>query len=51
MVDVAPLRSRARSDDGPLGAVGVAPGDYVLVTAHRAGNVDDPRGWRGSSPC
>jgi UDP-N-acetylglucosamine 2-epimerase len=43
MVDVALLfQPRARADDGPLEAAGVAPGEYVLATAHRAGNVDDP---------
>jgi UDP-N-acetylglucosamine 2-epimerase (non-hydrolysing)/UDP-GlcNAc3NAcA epimerase len=43
MVDVAQLfQPRAREDDGPLAAPGVTPGEYVLVTAHRAGNVDDP---------
>ena len=43
MVDVALLvQPRARADDGPLRAAGVRPGDYVLVTAHRAGNVDEP---------
>ncbi len=43
MVDVASLLApRARSDDGPLEAAGVAAGEYLLVTAHRAGNVDDP---------
>jgi UDP-N-acetylglucosamine 2-epimerase (non-hydrolysing)/UDP-GlcNAc3NAcA epimerase len=43
MVDVAQLfQPRAREDDGPLAAAGVTPGEYVLVTAHRAGNVDDP---------
>ena len=42
MVDVARLLApRARSDDGPLSAAGVAAGQYVLVTAHRAGTVDD----------
>jgi UDP-N-acetylglucosamine 2-epimerase len=44
MVDVARLLApRARADDEPLRAVGVAPGEYVLATAHRAGTVDDPR--------
>jgi UDP-GlcNAc3NAcA epimerase len=33
---VAEKRSSALSEHG------VAPGEYVLVTAHRAGNVDDP---------
>ncbi len=43
MVDVAELfRPRAREDDATLAAAGVAPGEYALVTAHRAGNVDDP---------
>jgi UDP-N-acetylglucosamine 2-epimerase len=43
MVDVAMLvQPRAREDMGALEAVGVAPGQYVLVTAHRPGNVDDP---------
>jgi len=42
MVDVAEmLAPRARADDGPLQAAGVTAGEYVLVTAHRAGNVDD----------
>jgi UDP-GlcNAc3NAcA epimerase len=43
MVDVAlgaqPL-ARARSE--PLARLGVTPGEYLLATAHRAGNVDDP---------
>jgi UDP-N-acetylglucosamine 2-epimerase len=44
MVDVARLfQPRAAADDAPLQRVGVQPGGYVLVTAHRAGNVDDPR--------
>jgi UDP-N-acetylglucosamine 2-epimerase (non-hydrolysing)/UDP-GlcNAc3NAcA epimerase len=43
MVDVALLfQPRARADDAPLHAAGVRPGEYVLATAHRAGNVDDP---------
>lgn len=43
MVDVALLvQPRAREDMGPLEAAGVAPGGYLLATAHRAGNVDDP---------
>jgi UDP-GlcNAc3NAcA epimerase len=43
MVDVALLfQPRARADDAPLRDAGVAPGEYVLATAHRAGNVDDP---------
>ena len=44
MVDVARrLAPRARADDSPLEQAGVAPGEYVLVTAHRAGTVDDPQ--------
>lgn len=43
MVDVAALvQPRAAQDDAPLRAAGVRPQDYVLATAHRAGNVDDP---------
>ncbi|MBW3607587.1 MAG: UDP-N-acetylglucosamine 2-epimerase (non-hydrolyzing) [Actinobacteria bacterium] len=43
MVDVARLLGpRARAEDGPLRDAGVSPGAYVLVTAHRAGTVDDP---------
>ncbi|MTD45600.1 UDP-N-acetylglucosamine 2-epimerase (non-hydrolyzing) [Conexibacter sp. W3-3-2] len=47
MVDVALLvQPRAREDDGPLRSAEVTPGEYVLVTAHRAGNVDDPERLR-----
>jgi UDP-N-acetylglucosamine 2-epimerase (non-hydrolysing)/UDP-GlcNAc3NAcA epimerase len=44
MVDVAlRLQPQARaSAEGVARSYGVPPGDYVLVTAHRAGNVDDP---------
>jgi UDP-N-acetylglucosamine 2-epimerase len=43
MVDVALLfQPRAREDEAPLRRAGVEPGEYVVVTAHRAGNVDDP---------
>jgi UDP-N-acetylglucosamine 2-epimerase (non-hydrolysing)/UDP-GlcNAc3NAcA epimerase len=43
MVDVALLVGpRARERTAPLAGLGVAPGGYALVTAHRAGNVDDP---------
>jgi UDP-N-acetylglucosamine 2-epimerase (non-hydrolysing)/UDP-GlcNAc3NAcA epimerase len=43
MVDVALMvQPRAREDLEPLRAAGVEPGEYLLVTAHRAGNVDDP---------
>ncbi|MEJ7798648.1 MAG: UDP-N-acetylglucosamine 2-epimerase, partial [Solirubrobacteraceae bacterium] len=43
MVDVAALVApRARVDQGPLQAAGVSAGEYLLVTAHRAGTVDDP---------
>ena len=43
MVDVAQLlgpRAAARTET--LERFGVTPGEYVLATAHRAGNVDDP---------
>jgi UDP-N-acetylglucosamine 2-epimerase (non-hydrolysing)/UDP-GlcNAc3NAcA epimerase len=47
MVDVALLvQPRARADAAPLRDAGVTPGEYVLVTAHRAGNVDDPERLR-----
>src|SRR4051795_6125514 len=43
MVDVAHLvQPRARDDLAPLRQAGVEPGGYVVATAHRAGNVDDP---------
>jgi UDP-GlcNAc3NAcA epimerase len=43
MVDVALLfQPRAKADDAPLREANVHPGEYVLATAHRAGNVDDP---------
>ena len=43
MVDVAELiRPRAAKDSAPLDAAGVGRGQYVLATAHRAANVDDP---------
>jgi UDP-N-acetylglucosamine 2-epimerase (non-hydrolysing)/UDP-GlcNAc3NAcA epimerase len=43
MVDVALRRQPlARTDLGTLRLHGVSPGDYLLCTAHRAGNVDDP---------
>jgi UDP-N-acetylglucosamine 2-epimerase (non-hydrolysing)/UDP-GlcNAc3NAcA epimerase len=43
MVDVAlTIQPKARERLDLLGARGVEPGAYVLVTAHRAGNVDVP---------
>lgn len=43
MVDVAlRLQPAARADGATLAAHGVSPGGYLLLTAHRAGNVDDP---------
>jgi UDP-GlcNAc3NAcA epimerase len=43
MVDVAQmLAPRARERTGALDAVGVTAGEYVLATAHRPGNVDEP---------
>ncbi len=43
MVDVA-LRWQpaARANTEALAPHGVSPGSYILLTAHRAGNVDDP---------
>jgi UDP-N-acetylglucosamine 2-epimerase (non-hydrolysing)/UDP-GlcNAc3NAcA epimerase len=47
MVDVA-LRWQpaARANAEIPAAHGVTPGEYLLLTAHRAGNVDDPRRLR-----
>jgi UDP-N-acetylglucosamine 2-epimerase (non-hydrolysing)/UDP-GlcNAc3NAcA epimerase len=47
MVDVA-LRWQpaARANDAVPAAYGLAPGAYLLLTAHRAGNVDDPQRLR-----
>jgi UDP-GlcNAc3NAcA epimerase len=43
MVDVAQmLTPRARERTAILEECGVKPGGYVVATAHRAGNVDDP---------
>jgi UDP-N-acetylglucosamine 2-epimerase (non-hydrolysing)/UDP-GlcNAc3NAcA epimerase len=43
MVDVAlALQPKARVREDLVERHGVVPGAYVLVTAHRAGNVDDP---------
>jgi UDP-N-acetylglucosamine 2-epimerase (non-hydrolysing)/UDP-GlcNAc3NAcA epimerase len=43
MVDLAKLiQPRALEHREPLRKAGVAPREYLLVTAHRAGNVDDP---------
>ena len=43
MVDVAMRRQpAARTDTAATAARGVTAGDYLLLTAHRAGNVDDP---------
>ena len=47
MVDVATaVRPRATANTAALERFGVAAGDYALVTAHRAGNVDDPERLR-----
>ena len=44
MVDVAcTVQPRARECVDVVRARGVEPGRYVLATAHRAGNVDDPQ--------
>jgi UDP-N-acetylglucosamine 2-epimerase len=43
MVDVAAaVQPRARGRTDLVRALGLQPGAYVLATAHRAGNVDDP---------
>jgi UDP-GlcNAc3NAcA epimerase len=43
MVDVAMRwQPAARADARTTAAHGVMPGSYLLLTAHRAGNVDDP---------
>jgi UDP-GlcNAc3NAcA epimerase len=43
MVDLAlRLQPAARADTGALEAHGVRAGEYLLLTAHRAGNVDPP---------
>jgi UDP-N-acetylglucosamine 2-epimerase len=43
MVDVALRRQpSARADSETLRAHGLQSGSYLLITAHRAGNVDDP---------
>jgi UDP-GlcNAc3NAcA epimerase len=43
MVDVAlTWQARARSADSAPAAYGLQAGDYLLLTAHRAGNVDPP---------
>lgn len=43
MVDLAlRLQPAARADIGALDAHGVRPGEYLLLTSHRAGNVDPP---------
>jgi UDP-GlcNAc3NAcA epimerase len=43
MVDVAQmLAPRARERTEALEAAGVEPGEYLVATAHRPGNVDDP---------
>jgi UDP-N-acetylglucosamine 2-epimerase (non-hydrolysing)/UDP-GlcNAc3NAcA epimerase len=43
MVDVAQLLApRARARTAVLDACGVRSGEFLLATAHRAGNVDDP---------
>jgi UDP-N-acetylglucosamine 2-epimerase (non-hydrolysing)/UDP-GlcNAc3NAcA epimerase len=43
MVDIAlAVQPRALERADLVGGFGVSPGEYVLATAHRAGNVDDP---------
>jgi UDP-N-acetylglucosamine 2-epimerase (non-hydrolysing)/UDP-GlcNAc3NAcA epimerase len=44
MVDVAlKWQAAALANDEALATHGLEPGRYLLLTAHRAGNVDDPR--------
>lgn len=43
MVDVALRMQPIARRDGQLSAYGLEPGAYLLLTAHRAGNVDDPQ--------
>jgi UDP-GlcNAc3NAcA epimerase len=44
MVDVASaVQPRARERVDLVSRFGLSPGEYLFVTAHRAGNVDDPR--------
>jgi len=44
MVDVAEaIQPRARERQDLLAALGLGAGAYLLATAHRAGNVDDPQ--------
>jgi UDP-GlcNAc3NAcA epimerase len=45
MVDVFALLA-PRADGAILGRLGVEPGRFLLATAHRAGNVDDPERLR-----
>jgi UDP-N-acetylglucosamine 2-epimerase (non-hydrolysing)/UDP-GlcNAc3NAcA epimerase len=48
MVDVAMKRARSASgEQEAVRARGVEPGAYLLLTAHRAGNVDAPERLRG----
>jgi UDP-GlcNAc3NAcA epimerase len=47
MVDVAIARQpSARADTSTLSEHGLMPHSYILLTAHRAGNVDDPERLR-----
>ncbi|HTA15878.1 MAG TPA: UDP-N-acetylglucosamine 2-epimerase (non-hydrolyzing) [Solirubrobacteraceae bacterium] len=47
MIDVAcKWQSVATTDSEALAAYGLEPGGYLLLTAHRAGNVDDPERLR-----
>jgi UDP-GlcNAc3NAcA epimerase len=47
MVDVALRRlPDARADGEAVASYGLEPGAYLLLTAHRAGNVDDPQRLR-----
>jgi len=42
MADVSMAMGRRADESGQIERYGLRPGQYIVVTAHRAGNVDDP---------
>src|SRR3954467_8937909 len=47
MVDVSMMfQPRAKADGKPLRDAGVTPGEFIIATSHRAGNVDVPERLR-----
>jgi UDP-N-acetylglucosamine 2-epimerase len=47
MVDVSMMfQPRAKEDQRPLRDAGVTPGEFIIATSHRAGNVDVPERLR-----